>query len=70
MKTLRPLQRSLRWLNLPTVSLLALLQRTPVVRVVVLAEEFVLSSPVGVVLKSAFATAASLGAGACAVADG
>jgi hypothetical protein len=62
MKLSLALQRRLRWLNLPTLSLLALLQRTPVVRVAVTAGEFVLASPLGAVLKSAVATAASLGA--------
>jgi len=62
MKTLRHFQRRLRWLNVPTVTLIALLQRTPVVRALIATEEFVLSSPIGAVLKSALATAASLGA--------
>ena len=54
--------RALRALNLPTLSLLALLQRTPVVQVAATAEEFVLSSPIGTVLKSFAAVAVSLGA--------
>ncbi len=62
MKILRPVMRHLRWLNLPTVTLLALLQRTPVVRVLIATEEFVLASPIGAVLKSFAAVAASLGA--------
>src|ERR1019366_4383005 len=49
-------------LQLPVVALIALLQRTPAVRVLVLAEEAAASSPLGVVLKSAIAAAASLGA--------
>ncbi len=61
MKTLRHFQRQIRWLNVPTVTLIALLQRMPVVRALVATEEFVLSSPIAAVLKSAFATAASLG---------
>lgn len=56
------LHRHLRWINLPTLTLLTLLQRTPVVRVLGAAGEFVLSSPVGVVLKSSLATAGALGA--------
>ena len=62
MNALRPFQRRLRGLNVPTVSLLALVQRTPVVRVAIATEEFVLASPIGVVLKSVVATVASLGA--------
>ena len=62
MKTLRHFQRRLCWLNVPTFTLIALLQRTPVVRALIATEEFVLSSPIGAVLKSALATAASLGA--------
>src|SRR3954464_14494777 len=52
----------LRWLNLPGAMLIALLQRTPVVRLLVTAEEVVTASPVGAVLRSAFTAAASLGA--------
>jgi len=54
--------RRQRWLGLPTVSLLALLQRTPALRVATAAGEFALESPAGSVLRSAVATAASLGA--------
>src|SRR4051794_26266904 len=49
-------------INLPAACLLALLQRTPVVRVAAVAEEFVLSSPIGSLLKSAVATLGALGA--------
>jgi hypothetical protein len=56
------LKRHLRWLNLPTLSLLAFLQRTPVLQIATTVEEFVLRSPMGTVLKSAAALAASLGA--------
>ena len=55
-------RRRLHWLNLPGALLIALLQRTPVLRVAAVAEEFVLASPVGTVLRSAAATVASLGA--------
>lgn len=48
--------------QLPVAVLIALLQRSPVVRVLAVAEELVTSSPLGVVLKSAIAAAASLGA--------
>lgn len=62
MKPLSSIKRAFRAFNLPTISLLALLQRTPVVQAVVTAEDFVMSSPVGTVLKSFAAVAASLGA--------
>ena len=62
MKTSTFLKRHFRWLNVPTISLLALLQRSPVVQVANTMEEFVLSSPIGTVLKSLAAAAASLGA--------
>ena len=53
-----------RWqsFHVPFTCLLALLQRTPAVRVAVLAEKFVLSAPVGTVLKSAAALLGTLGA--------
>ena len=62
MKLSSSLHRRLHWLNLPTALLLTLLQRTPAVRVVAAVEELVVSSPLGAVLKSFAATAASLGA--------
>lgn len=55
------LQRRLCWLNLPVVALVALLQRTPLLRVASTAEQLVRSSPLGALLKSA-AAALSLGA--------
>ena len=55
------LRRRLQWLNLPTLSLLALLQRTPVLQMAATVERLVISSPVGTVLRSA-ATVAALGA--------
>ena len=51
-----------RWLNLPGAVLIALLQRTPALRVATLAEGWVGASPLGAVLRSAFTAAASLGA--------
>jgi hypothetical protein len=54
-------QRTVRRLNLPTLSLLALLQRTPVVQTVASTEEFVLTSPIANVLKSFVASIASIG---------
>lgn len=59
---LHSFRRYFRWLNVPTVSLLALLQRSPAVQTVQVAEKFVLNSPLGEMLKSAVAVAASLGA--------
>lgn len=61
MNLLNSMQRRWRWLNLPTVSLLALLQRTPVVNLVRGAGDVVMRSPLGDVLKSATAIAATLG---------
>ena len=54
--------RRLHWLNLPGAFLIALLQRTPVLRVASTAGEITRASPVGAVLRAAVATAASLGA--------
>src|SRR3954469_15231509 len=54
--------RRLRWINLPGALLVALLQRTPVLRIAATAEEMVASSPVGSVLRSAITAVASLGA--------
>ena len=51
----------LSWLNLPVVMLVTLLQRTPAVRVLASASEYVLTSPVGQLLRGAV-TAAALGA--------
>jgi hypothetical protein len=54
--------RRLHWINLPAALLLALLQRTPVLRVAATAGEIIHASPVGQILRAAMATAASLGA--------
>ncbi len=64
MKTLNPFSFRLARarLQLPAAVLIALLQRTPIVRVLAVADELVVSSPLGAVLKSAVALAASLGA--------
>ncbi len=62
MKFLLRFHRYLLWINLPVAALLALLQRTPLLRVVSTAESLVHASPVGHVLRSAFTTVASLGA--------
>ena len=64
MNLLASLRRHPAWLKLqlPAALLITLLQRTPVVRTLVTAEELVASSPLGAVLKSALAATASLGA--------
>ena len=61
-KFLLRFHRYLLWINLPVAALLALLQRTPLLRLVSAAESLVHASPVGHVLRSAFTTVASLGA--------
>lgn len=62
MKFLLRFHRYLLWINLPVAALIALLQRTPLLRLVSAAESLVHASPVGHVLRSAFTTVASLGA--------
>src|ERR1051326_3752172 len=62
MKMPAVVNRRLHWFNFPVLTLVALLQRTPVVRVAAVAEEMVMASPVGAVLKSAAAALVSLGA--------
>ena len=54
--------RRFHWINLSGAVLIALLQRTPVVRVAATVGEIVHASPVGMVLRSAVAAVASLGA--------
>lgn len=57
------LLRRLQWLNLPATLLIALLQRTPVVRVAATAADYALtSSPLSAVLKSAATMLGALGA--------
>jgi hypothetical protein len=62
MKLAAYIQRRSGWINLSSATLVALLQRTPVLRVVAAADEFVTASPIGTLLKSAAAVVASLGA--------
>lgn len=62
MKFSAALHRRLHWLNLPGALLIALLQRTPVVRVAATAGDYVLASPVSAVLKAAATTLGALGA--------
>lgn len=61
MKLSAILQHRLHWLNLPGALLIALLQRLPIGPMAATAEQFVSSSPISTVLKSATAFA-SLGA--------
>ncbi len=56
------LYRRLHWLNLPGALLIALLQRTPIIRVAATAGDYVLSSTAGNVLKAAATTLGALGA--------
>lgn len=51
-----------RWAHVPAGILVALLQRTPVLRLLAPAEELASSAPAGAVVRSAFAAVASLGA--------
>ena len=62
MKLAAYLQRRSGWINVSTATLVALLQRTPVLRIAAAADEFVAASPIGSLLKSAAAVVASLGA--------
>ena len=61
MKITAYLQRHGAWVNMSTATLVALLQRTPLLRVAAVADEFMASSPFGTLLKSAAVAAASLG---------
>jgi hypothetical protein len=61
-KNVSVLVRRFQWLNFPGAVLVALLQRTPVLRIAGAAENVVTGSPVAALLRSAFATVASLGA--------
>eukprot|EP01031_Cornospumella_fuschlensis_P005314 gene5314-6621_t len=60
--TLASLARRLSWLNLPAVLLVALLQRTPLLRVAPTAGDVVIASPLGAVLKAGVASLGALGA--------
>ncbi len=62
MKLAAYIQRRSGWINLSSATLVALLQRTPVLRVAAAADEFVAASPIGTLLKSAAAVVASMGA--------
>jgi sugar lactone lactonase YvrE/plastocyanin len=62
MKLSALLYRRFRWINLPGAILLVLLQRTPLPGLLATAEEMFAAAPAGVVLKSAVAAVATLGA--------
>src|SRR5271165_6820021 len=62
MKIIAFLRRRYAWLNLSTVSLIALLQRSPALKVAAMADEFVAASPIGTAIKCAAAAIATLGA--------
>ncbi len=62
MKLSTSLHRLFRRSHVPTLSLITLLQRTPVVPAATAVEAFVVTSPVGTVLKSLAAVGSSLGA--------
>ncbi len=61
MKILRRFRLQLFWLNLPSTLLITLLQRTPALKLAAVADEMVIASPLGAVLRSALAATASLG---------
>lgn len=54
--------RFLRWCHFPTVTLLVLLQRTPLLRLLVAGDEFAIATPATDLLKIGVASAAALGA--------
>ena len=62
MKLTACLRRHGAWVNLSTVALIALLQRTPALRIAAAADEFLRLAGVGTLLRSAAIAAAALGA--------
>lgn len=58
----RTIARFSRWLNLPTGVLMALLQRSPALKIIAAVGEYVVASPVATILKGTLTAAASLGA--------
>ncbi len=58
MKVLVSVQRPLHWLNLSGAMLVALLQRTPVLRLAATAEEMISAAPVGAIFRSTVLVAA------------
>ncbi|HEY1765655.1 MAG TPA: immunoglobulin domain-containing protein [Opitutaceae bacterium] len=61
MKIIAYLRRRYAWMNVSMVTIVALLQRSPAVRLVEIADEYVAESPVGALVKFAGAALASLG---------
>lgn len=61
MKIIAYLRRRYAWMNVSMVTLVALLQRSPTVRLVEIADEYVADSPVGALVKFTGAALASLG---------
>ena len=62
MKTIVQFRYRFSWINPAAAALIALLQRSPAVRLIVATDELVAVSPIGAVLKSALAAVATLGA--------
>src|SRR5580704_2202288 len=62
MKIPKYLRRFGGWMNLSVTTLIALLQRTPALRVAAATDDFFLASSIGTALKAAAAAAATLGA--------
>ncbi|HVU18207.1 MAG TPA: immunoglobulin domain-containing protein [Candidatus Didemnitutus sp.] len=62
MKMTTLFHRHSRWINFPAAILIFLLQRTPILNLLVEGDEFVMSSPAGTLLKSLATTAVALGA--------
>ena len=62
MKRFSAFARTLYWLNWPAAALIALLQRTPLLRMAGGAADVLTAPRLGAVVRSAFATTASLGA--------
>ena len=61
MKIIAYLRRRYAWMNVSMVTLVALLQRSPTVRLVEIADEYVAESPIGALVKFTGAALASLG---------
>jgi hypothetical protein len=62
MKIIKYIRRRYAWMNLSTLTLITLLQRSPAARLAAVAEEAVAATPVAALVRFAAATIASLGA--------
>jgi|CZKI01.1.fsa_nt_gi hypothetical protein len=62
MKIIEHVRRRFAWMNLSTLTLLALLQRSPSVRLAAVADDFVAASTTGALVRLTGATIAALGA--------